>query len=62
MWPFKYHFYEVTDTEDTTYILISRREIMDAGKILDVRKVSTYMFFELEDQEGCNGANGSFSE
>lgn len=48
MWPFKYHFYEVTTKEEVTYILVSRREILNTRDQLEVKQISTYMFLDVE--------------
>lgn len=47
-WPFKYHFYEVTTKEEVTYILVSRREIVNTKDQLEVKQISTYMFLDVE--------------
>ncbi len=48
MWPFKYHFYEITTEEEVAYILVSRREILDTRNPLEVKQISTYMFLDVE--------------
>ena len=50
MWPFKYHFYEITTEEEVTYILVSRREILDTRDPLEVKQISTYMFLDVEGE------------
>lgn len=47
-WPFKYHFYEVATKEEVTYILVSRREIVNTKDQLEVKQISTYMFLDVE--------------
>ena len=49
MWPFKYHFYEVTTNEEVAYILVSRREILNTRDPLEVKQISTYMFLDVEE-------------
>lgn len=46
--PFAYHFYEVTTEEEVTFILVSRREIMNTRDPIDVLQVSRFMYLEVE--------------
>jgi hypothetical protein len=48
--PFKYHFYEVTNEEQVTYILVSRREIVNTREPIEGRQVSKFMFLDAEGQ------------
>src|SRR5215211_2796490 len=48
--PFKYHFYEVTNEEQVTYILVSRREIVNTREPIEGRQVSGFMFLDAEGQ------------
>ena len=45
--PFRYHFYEVTANE-VTFILVSRREILNTRETLEVKQVSRFMFLDVE--------------
>lgn len=46
--PFGYHFYEVTNEEQVTYILVSRREIVNTREPVEGRQVSRFMFLDAE--------------
>ena len=48
--PFRYHFYEVTTDEEVTFILVSRREIVNTREPVEVQQISRYMFLEVEGQ------------
>ena len=48
MWPFKYHFYEITTEEGIVYTLVSRREILNTRDQLEVKQISEYMFLDVE--------------
>ncbi len=45
--PFRYHFYEVT-ANDVTFILVSRREILNTRETLEVKQISRFMFLDVE--------------
>src|SRR5215207_1949895 len=45
--PFRYHFYEVTTDEEVTFILVSRREIVNTREPVEVQQISRYMFLEV---------------
>lgn len=48
MWPFKYHFYEITTSKEIVYILVSQREILNTKDIKEVKQISRYMFLDVE--------------
>ncbi len=49
--PFRYHFYEVTTQEEVSFILVSRREIVNTRESVEVQQVSRFMFLEVEGQK-----------
>ncbi len=48
--PFRYHFYEISTEEEVTYILVSRREILNTTESLEVKQISRFMFLDVKGQ------------
>lgn len=48
--PFRYHFYEISTKEEVTYILVSRREILNTTESLEVKQISRFMFLDVKGQ------------
>lgn len=46
--PFRYHFYEITANREVTYILVSRRDILNTTDTLEVKQISRFMFLDAE--------------
>ena len=44
-----FHFYEVTTEGDVTFVLVTRRNLRDSGKIASVVQLTEYMVLEVKD-------------
>ena len=45
---FGYHFYEITTTKDFTYLVVSKREIVNTREPIGGRPLSLYMYLDAE--------------
>lgn len=44
---FRYHFYEVTTSQNITYVLLTKKEIINTRKTIKFSKISEYMILDV---------------